>query len=457
VSRRAYGLERVPFNKAAKQLRAEDNQSGLTELAAGQVFPPVGKGHPAAELRQVLTLAAIKAAGEWWDSGGNCYHKVRKAISTAARNYRGRGGAAAAVAWRGPYDKHNRQYVSGERQTHADAVALADAVGDGDTALDAPAATESDDRDQRDAQRDTLNAFKLERAQEQQAEDKGAKGEANIATGADVVAGGAERTDHQGGHADAERLNPRDDGETAYGVEGATRGLNTGRLVPSGDWIAWQIAITHESQSDAAWFDDVERVGGFDAWVRKNGDRQRARTAHESRYAGIKRSVRDRAARILKAYGEPRLQADWLAAVVAGPGSRTRGDAPGGYTAEPVAPPPSMTGAEPAGRGVVSAAWPREEPTVAPRTQAAPTAARGSHWGPVTVYQDYWQTVTVSGHAWGDHKRNAEAWKREHRRGPALSLLDLVMDGVKLQAREHPQGWGGPLLVMVATRSLLDV
>ncbi len=201
-----YGLERVPFNKKAKQLRTDDNLPGLTALAVGQVFPEVGKGHPGAELRQVLALAAVTAAQEWWQSGGNCWRAVGKAIRAAARNYRGTGGDAVDVTWRGAYDKDTRRYSSGG----AVVVLGLDSDQPGAPILEAAP----------------------EEAPKQAQEDQGAIS--------------IERISHDAG-ADAERLAGTDfaaqgrrhdagaDGEAGYGVDGASAGLFSGR-VHSTDW-----------------------------------------------------------------------------------------------------------------------------------------------------------------------------------------------------------------------------
>ena len=198
----------------------------LKVLAGAQVFPRPAKGNPAEELWQTLAEAATQAACGWWSNGGNCYEIVQKAIKAAGRDYRGRGNGAVDVTWRGPYDTDSRRFLSHPEQwTHKAAVALAHAVGSAEATMEAPHTLEADERDQRDAERDALAEFTRGRALEQQAEAAGAKGDANIFTGAGMLEAGAERTSHDGGHADDERLNPRDDGEAGYGVDGATCGV----------------------------------------------------------------------------------------------------------------------------------------------------------------------------------------------------------------------------------------
>ncbi len=444
---------RAAFNRAAKEARVTDNLPALNALAVSLTTGrPVTKGHWTEELRQTLATAATQAAADWWNDGGNCHKKISAAIKSAARDFRGAGGYRADNVWRGGYSTDQRKFGS-QLFDHAAAVRLHDAMGEGtEPAEEEPSAlkdTEADARDLRDAQLAERAATTRERELEQKA---GEEGSAVIAAGAGVLEAGAERTSHDGGHADDERLDPRDDGERGYGVDGATRGLWTGTVIPSPYWIAEQLAHAEESGADQAYLAAIDAAGSLANWINKDGNRKCVRAAHESRYAAIRRRVRQRAAGMILAVGsDAGLQAAWLAAMPAGTGYRTVDpkEKGGEFTREPVMPPPpSGQGVEP-WDGVVSAAWPKD----------APTGAKGRHFKPVTVWSGYWDVVTVSGHEWADHVCNVRQWKRSHQTGPALSLLDLAGDGVSMRAiRARPVvEWGRIVRFHGIEVSMVDV
>lgn len=447
--KQVHGLKRVAFNRKAKELRADDNLPALKVLAVGQVFPMPGKGHPAAELWQVLATAATVVAVQWWENGGKLPHdRVRKAIGAAGRHYRARGGHSVDVMWRGGYDSHRRKYGS-QQHDHVAAITLADAMDGADAATEVPETTEADERDQRDAQRERLAEHEAEFRLEKAREDSG---DAAIATGAAMLEAGAERADHDGGHADDVRLDPRDDGERGYGVDGATRGLHTGNLVLSPYLIAWNMALDERSGKDRAFLLAIDKAGGFENYVSKDVNRKSARAVLEADRNKLETEVRGRALTILEAAGNVGVQAAWLAGQPPDRGYRTVG-APGKYRGEAVTPPPKPVGDTSSRRPgvtgvVVSAAWPKEDPT----------GARGKHWSPETVWRDYWHQITVSGHAWGDMRRNVKGWHRSRAGSPAvLSLLDTVGAGVKVQTLHVTPAWPGRVLNLPeCNRSLFD-
>jgi hypothetical protein len=417
-------VKRIEFNRKAKQLLADDDLPGLTTLAVALVTArSVSKGHWTEELQQTLAAAAATAAHAWWKDGGNCHKKVCAAIGGAARDFRGRGGYRVDNTWRGGYSTDARKFGSQLFDKDA-AVSLADTFGGAPTE-EPEESTDADGGDKHDRRADakaTTDDFKRYKDTDSLAD------------------AASERTSHDGGHADDVRLNPKDDGEAGYGVDGATRGLNTGRVLPSMHQLAYEVAceevLAEELKADRNRFYAIQ-AAGFDAWVGKDKDRKRLR-GHYSRWYGERlAAVRGRKQQIIDSAWAPQmLQAEYLgaAAVPVDHGAHIGATVPAPQA--------------PKGSDVLSAAWPA----------TVPTKRRGRAWEPATVWVGYWEKIVITGEEWADMRRNVKTWEREDRSKTELSLLDLVGPGVRVVTmRVLPPGWERPMLAAQRAVSLLDV
>jgi hypothetical protein len=361
-----HGLARVEFNRQAKQLRADGSDGALRalkDLAVAKVFPMPGKGHPSFELWQSLATAAMGAAVDWWTNGGKLPHdRVRKAISTAARKWRAEGRGVVSVTWRGPIDKHTRNSASAiefnlndnpefrelaERFTVGIAGALGESADEHEIEASEPTESDASGEDLKQRTLEQRTEYEQHSAQRKEREKETEKtGEdpnaATVATGAGVASGAAERTDNDGGHADGERLNPRDDGETAHGVDGATRGVGTGSLIPHPWWIARQVALAAQSEQDQAFMESVRRAGSIDNYVKKN---KRTEARYRADYARLNGQVNRDATALRERHGDLGVQVAWVQNVPRDPGHKTVIDKrTGEYTGVPaeLAPRPGM-------------------------------------------------------------------------------------------------------------------
>lgn len=273
-SRRSYGLERVPFNRTAKRLRADDNPKGLKELAVAQVFPYPGAGSQFEELWQTLATAAAEAAQAWWDDKGNCHSKVDKAIKAAGRDWRGRGGVWGHLAtWRGVYSTHERRYSSLSDPTGRIAKETAYAI-DGETpAEEAPPQDDPEDLTTTDASKAVAAA---------------------IGAAREVAKESAEHISHTA-QDDGERLDPKDDGEKGYGVDGATRGLFTGTVMPTARTLIEAEARRQLPSGDRKLWAGIEAAGSVERYAaqgRKLEAVKRRVTEMVDRYRVIVRKLR---------------------------------------------------------------------------------------------------------------------------------------------------------------------
>lgn len=441
-------VSRATFDREARRLRADDNLTALKKYAF-MCFTPYWRQQ---DLYQMIGEAVMRAVDQWWENEqrpGSCYNKVESAAKAAARDWRGRGGAAVNLTWRGGYSTDQRKFGSQLHDLKA-TVELAHVMDGEELAADAPEASYDDERDQRDAVRERLAEHGAEFTQEKTRLDKRTQAvEVTIATGAAMLEAGAERASHDGGHADDIRLDPRDDGEAGYGVDGATRGLHTGRLVPSDWWIANERARAVESPADQKWLSALDSAGGLDGWVNKDGNRKRQRAACEARLCRITQRIRERARALLEA-DKGQLLAGWLAERAQdGLGSRAVGE-PGKFRAEAVTAPASAPGLA-AWTGTVSAAWPKEPPTR--------RRVRARSYGPFLVHRG---RLEITGHEWARQQRNLKAWRKHVAKlkpgEPLLSLLDMLQGVRTARAIRALQaaGWG-ERLVTEATHSLIDV
>jgi len=414
---------RVPFNRAAKALAGDDNLPGLKLLACELVAPGAPRGGSLEEFLQVCNLAACEAAEAWYEHGGNCYEKVRKAIRSAARDYRGTGNGRSDVTWRGGYSTDARKFGS-QLHSHAAAVELLDVMdGNSETAADGPDEVSTAGSNQFDAKCEKDQGSENARREHIAERHERTTGIAETATG--VAGNAAERTSHDGGHGDGERLNPRDDGETAYGVDGATRGLHTGRLLLKARTIAKLTALDELSEDDRKFLLAIDKAGGRDNYV--NANRKHRREEIERRERELNARLRQREREIL-AVGEEEL--------VAAVGVQ--------HTDVPRVPYDSPAGVEPV-RGVLS--WPE-----------APSRVRGNYSTPFFVPFRSGSPFgfRFCGSTWADHKRLLRGRYRER------SLLDRKQDLTdfdkewdRRMARLRVAGWDRPLIVQCLV-SLLD-
>jgi hypothetical protein len=300
-----YGLDRVAFNRKAKELRADDNLPALKDLAVKQVFPKPYNGSPVEELWQTLAMAAVGVVVDWWENGGKLPHdRIRKAISAADRVYRGQGGNAANVTWRGGYSPKHRKFASQSPETQK---ALDDVMDEDEPEITRSGLADHDEHkaerhegfaaqaeiegNQKDYGKHTERAERAAEAAER-APERGAFGKTSAEGTARAATGAASYTGEHDGDTEHTRDPGREqDHETAYGVDGATRGLHTGRVRVS-DWDEAKIEGMERlrAQNLKAWdlLNSIQDAGSYsprkeewtwslDNYISKSVDRKRRR------------------------------------------------------------------------------------------------------------------------------------------------------------------------------------
>jgi hypothetical protein len=408
---------RVEFNRAARAAVVDDNRDMLhllaEELAKRQLSwrraNPVnqwgrsrlpGNLSLADEMARVGTVAGCAYAATY--RKGNFYSGCGSAISNAMDEWLRAGNGDERATWRGGYDSHNRQFGSQQHDGKA-AIELLDAAGAPEDIAEEAAPEES-------AAPSLTADFEREAA----------------GLSAQRVEGqAAERTSHDGGHADDERLNPKDDGERGYGVDGATRGLNTGRIMPTAKTIARVEAFASLSPARRHLLLGIDKAGGFENYV--NAGRKHLRAELEQQRARAESELR-RAEQEILARGEEEI----LAAV--------------GVQHTDV---PQVPYERPRGVPLPKIVQPY---IVGPLSHAP----RHKSWRPVIIPLRAGSMFSrrFQGHSYLSHKRLLKQWE------PA-DLLEGRRGGVLWRAwqrdirRLAAGGWDRPL-IMVARRSLLD-
>ncbi len=452
------GWRATEFNRAARAAVLAKDSATLHllagELAARQLSwrrgpkCPTARRAPAGDLADDM-LSAGKVAGATYAAAyrkGKFYEHCGKAIANAMDEYRRAAGHNVASTWKGGYDTHTRKFSS---QLPHTLPALQEAMENNEPASEAPESTHADERDQRDADREAYAEYARARGLELQGESRGDQGKANIATGAAMLEAGAERTSHDGGHADDVRLNPKDDGETGYGVEGATRGLWTGSVTVDNRTLAKDEAWWLLTTMERALLEAVEKAGRYskrdNEYVRPGVGVHAQRLAQNIRAAAAHyKTLTDEVLVQIEA-GIPLPERDAAGRVLADPTA---------LTAEELAqvPPPSEPRAydptgTPDGRGVVSAAWPTKEPG------RKITGARSWVRVRVSLRPGSMFGVTYQGLSWAEHKRLTRDWKPGTLFEPGGRLWQKWQENLH---RIAGNGWDAPLIVTRTVRSLLD-